>query len=74
MESIIYKEGFKPIEDAQKDITVFLCSLVLHFVSSNNVRHGIQMCKYSLFHRQEFENPTTAFFFGSSIVITNILC
>ena len=73
MSEVSYEEGIKPIEDAHKGITVFLCSLVLHFVSSNNDRHGITMCKYALFHREEFESPSTAFFFGLAIVFTNIL-
>ena len=71
---ISYGELEKPVDNAHKDITVFFCSLVLHFVSSNNVKNGIIMSKYALFHREEFENPATAFFFGCAIVITNILC
>jgi len=38
------------------------------------VRNGINMCKFVCFHPFEFEEPGWAFFFGSLVMWTNILC
>ena len=73
--SIIDKEKvLKSDQEWEMNITIFLCMLVLHFASVYTVRHGITMCKYALFHRDEFENPNSAFMLGFAITIINMFC
>ena len=53
---------------------MFLTGLTLHFSTIATIRNGITMCKYVVYHSEEFENPSMPFLLGVLIIITNIFC
>jgi len=44
---------------------------MLHIASINNVRNGMQMCAYTLYHSEEMTNPVAGFFLGFCIIMVN---
>jgi len=56
------------------NMSLFLVVLVLHFSIAATVRNGIQMCKFVVFHYDEFKNPILAFTLGIFIILSNIVC
>ena len=61
----------KPFE---VNLAMFFTNLVLHFSSIATVRNGIQMCKYVVYHSDQFQNPNAAFFLGVMLAIANMFC
>ena len=53
---------------------MFFTNLVLHFSCIATIRNGINMIKFVIFHKNEFDNPSGAFILGVMLVIVNILC
>jgi len=47
---------------------------MLHIASINNVRNGMQMCAYTLYHSEEMTNPVAGFFLGICIIFVNLFC
>lgn len=56
------------------NLTMFFTVLVLHFSCIATVRNGINMCRFVIFHREEFDNPKGALGLGFVIVLVNVLC
>jgi len=56
------------------NMSLFLVVLALHFSIATTVRNGIQMCKFVVFHHDEFKNPILAFILGVAIILANVLC
>lgn len=48
--------------------------LLLHFPCVAIVRNGIQICKFVVFHHEEFSNPVEVFLLGFLVLSANILC
>lgn len=63
-----YTYGFYP------DVCLFFTSLVLHFGCIAIIRNGIQMCKFVVYHSEEFSNPVEVFILGVLISLSNVLC
>ena len=55
-------------------IAMFLTNSAMHYGSVAIIRNGIQMCKFVVFHSEEFESPTEVFILGVLIVIANLFC
>ena len=53
---------------------MFFTNLVLHFSCIATIRNGINMVKFVIFHKTEFDNPEGAFILGILVIIVNILC
>jgi len=53
---------------------MFFTNMILHFPCVAIVRNGIQMCKFVVFHSEEFTNPVEVFILGMLIMIANIMC
>ena len=47
--------------------------MILHFSVLATIRNGINMCKFVVFHSEEFDNPIEMFIFGMGVVLSNIL-
>jgi hypothetical protein len=56
------------------NLAMFFTNLVLHFSCISTIRNGINMTKFVIFHKNEFDNPNGAFLLGVLIVLVNILC
>ena len=54
-------------------INVFLCNLILHFSVLATIRNGLLMCKFVVYHFDEFDNPIPMFIFGFMVTFSNIL-
>mmetsp|Transcript_31453 Transcript_31453/g.48113 ORF Transcript_31453/g.48113 Transcript_31453/m.48113 type:complete len:183 (-) Transcript_31453:204-752(-) len=74
--SIIVSGGFNfPfVNDYALNLCLFFSCLVLHFSTLSCIRNGINMCKFVVYHPENFENPAGVFFLGFLIVCINILC
>lgn len=55
-------------------LCTFFTTLVLHYSCIAIIRNGMQMCKFVVFHHEEFSNPVETFMLGIFIIIGNILC
>ena len=56
------------------NITMFFTNSAMHYGSVAIVRNGIQMCKFVVFHHEEFTNPVEVFMLGVLIIIANVFC
>ena len=60
--------------DTELNLCMFFTNLVLHYGCIAIIRNGIQMCKFVVFHSEEFSNPIETFMLGLMIIFGNILC
>ena len=58
----------------QVNLAMFFTNLVLHFSCIATIRNGINMVKFVIYHKNEFDNPVGAFSLGILLVLVNILC
>ena len=56
------------------NLVLFFTSFVLHFASIATIRNGIQMCRFTVFHYDQFQHPLAAFTLGLLVIFVNILC
>ena len=54
-------------------INIFFTNMILHFSVLATIRNGIIMCKFIVFHSEEFDNPVEVFIFAFGVVFCNIL-
>ena len=55
-------------------LVMFFTNLVLHYGCIYIIRNGMQMCKFVVFHSEEFTNPIEAFLLGVIVMCGNVLC
>ena len=55
------------------NFSMFFTNLVLHFSCLCTVRNGIQMCKYVVYHSDDFTNPIEVFLLALCVVATSIM-
>ena len=55
-------------------IAMFFTNSAMHYGSIAIVRNGIQMCKFVVFHYEEFTNPIEVFLLGICVIIANVYC
>ena len=48
--------------------------MILHFGSIYQIRNGIQMTKYVIYHSEEFDHPISAFLLGVLVIVVSTLC
>lgn len=53
---------------------MFFTNLVLHFSCIGTIRNGINMCKFVVYHSDEFNNPIMAYSLGMFLIIGNVIC
>jgi hypothetical protein len=54
-------------------INVFFSNMIMHFSVLATIRNGISMCKFVVFHSEEFDNPVEIFIFSFLVVFSNML-
>jgi len=54
------------------NLTLYFVVLTMHFGSVMTIRNGINMCMYVVFHPENFENPSVAFFLGFMTQFANV--
>jgi hypothetical protein len=52
---------------------IFFSNMILHFSVLATIRNGIYMCKFVVFHPEEFDNPIEMFVFAFLVVFSNML-
>jgi hypothetical protein len=52
---------------------IFFSNMILHFSVLATIRNGIYMCKFVVFHPDEFDNPIEMFVFAFLVVFSNML-
>lgn len=45
----------------------------MHFSVLATIRNGITMCKFVVYHSEEFDNPVEMFIFAFMVVLSNVL-
>ena len=60
--------------DFYLQLCLFFCTFVMHTYILATIRNGIQICKFVLYHSEEFANPGAVFFLGMSAILVNIAC
>ena len=60
--------------DFKINLAQYFTTLVLHYSCIAIIRNGIQMCKFVVYHSEEFENPLAAFSLGLLVIFGNVLC
>jgi hypothetical protein len=60
--------------DFSLNLCMFFTNLVLHFSCISTIRNGIHMCKFVVYHSEEFNNPSAAYLLGILIIMANIFC
>ena len=53
---------------------MFFTNMVMHYGCIAIIRNGISMCKYVVFHYEEFTNPVETFMLGIFIMVGNMIC
>lgn len=56
------------------NLAMFFTNMVMHYGCIAIIRNGISMCKYVVFHFEEFSNPVETFMLGIFIMIGNMFC
>lgn len=72
--SIEKKKLSEYVFDYQLNLCIFFTTMILHFGSIYTIRNGMQMCKYVVYHWEEFDNPIAAFLLGFLVANVNIFC
>lgn len=52
----------------------FLTNLVLHYGFIPIIRNGVMMCRFVVYHQEEFEHPYVIFSLGVMIQLVNMFC
>jgi len=47
--------------------------MIMHFSVLATIRNGITMCKFVVYHSEEFDNPVEMFIFALAVVFSNVL-
>ena len=61
------------INDFTLQLVLFFCTFILHAYMLATIRNGITMCKFIVYHSEEFDNPIEMFVFASLVVFSNML-
>ena len=69
-----FSELFCYMNDYSVNLCIMFTCLVLHFSCLQTVRNGMNMCKFVIFHSEEFEDPAWAFLLGIIVMYTNVQC
>ena len=66
----------KPIQsyDFGVNLSTLITSLALHFGCIPTIQNGVLICKYVVYHSDEFKKPGEVFLLGLLIVFSNLLC
>ena len=76
--SILIEIDWKLVKKYERNfiynLVLFFTSFVLHFASIATIRNGIQMCRFTVFHYDQFQHPLAAFCLGLGVIFVNILC
>jgi hypothetical protein len=73
--TLIFTSGeLQPKFDTRFDaqFAMFFSNFLLHCPCVAIVRNGINMCKFVVFHHEEFSNPTAVFILGFMVAVANI--
>ena len=54
-------------------VNIFFSNMILHFSVLATIRNGINMCKFIVYHSEEFDNPIEMFVFAFMVIFSNIL-
>lgn len=54
-------------------VNVFFSNMIMHFSVLATIRNGITMCKFVVYHSEEFDNPVEMFIFAFMVVLSNVL-
>lgn len=62
------------INDWGLNLCMFFTNLCLHFSCILTIRNGLIMCKFVVYHSEEFGSPVAAFMMGLLLMCVNLLC
>ena len=68
------KKPFEYKSIFEVNLTLFFTNLFLHAVLLGQVKQGMLMLKYVVYHYDEFTNPWAAYILGLLILTVNVFC
>ena len=69
-----FAHGLKFHNDYQINLCLFFTAMVLHFSCVATIRNGIDMCRFVVYHSEEFRHPGYALLLGITIIQVNFFC
>ena len=55
-------------------LVMFFTTSCLHYSCVYTIRNAIAMCKYAVYHHDEFSDPVPAFILGVLVSISTVMC
>ena len=55
-------------------MSLFFCTMIMHSFMLAPIKNGLQICRYVVYHSEEFDHPVSAYFLGMSVLVVNVAC